>query len=113
MRRAGRDQHVLAVQPTVLDVAPTLAALLRLLLLGLLLGLPVLLGPLLKAVLLNGTRLYADTPAPDSGWGRVWLDNNLYFKDYVVNYTNASFIVGKDFYFKEYEFKFICRDCKI
>ena len=29
------------------------------------------------------------------------LDNNLYFKDYVVNYTNASFIVGKDFDFKD------------
>ena len=42
-------------------------------------------GPLLKAVLLNGTRTYnqilasSDTPAIDSGWGRVWLDNNLYF----------------------------------
>ncbi|MEM9303263.1 MAG: S8 family serine peptidase, partial [Pseudomonadota bacterium] len=36
-------------------------------------------GALLKATLLNGTRLYPDTPAPDSGWGRVWLDNNLYF----------------------------------
>jgi hypothetical protein len=36
-------------------------------------------GALLKAVLLNGTRSYAQTPAPDSGWGRVWLDNNLFF----------------------------------
>jgi formate dehydrogenase major subunit len=25
------------------------------------------------------------------------LDNNLYFKDYVVNYTNASFLVNPDF----------------
>jgi formate dehydrogenase major subunit len=29
------------------------------------------------------------------------LDNNLYQKDYVLNYTNASFIVGKDFAFKD------------
>ncbi len=29
------------------------------------------------------------------------LENNKYFKDYVLNYTNASFIVGKDFYFKD------------
>jgi formate dehydrogenase major subunit len=29
------------------------------------------------------------------------LDNNLYEKDYVLNYTNASFIVGKDFAFKD------------
>jgi len=25
------------------------------------------------------------------------LDNNLYFKEYVVNYTNASFLVNPDF----------------
>ncbi len=36
-------------------------------------------GPLLKAVLLNGTLTFADTPGFDRGWGRVWLDNNLYF----------------------------------
>ena len=36
-------------------------------------------GSLLKAVLLNGARTYPDTPANDSGWGRVWLDSNLYF----------------------------------
>ena len=36
-------------------------------------------GALLKGVLLNGTRLYADTPSVSTGWGRVWLDNNLYF----------------------------------
>ena len=29
------------------------------------------------------------------------LDNELFFKEYVVNYTNASFIVGKDFAFKD------------
>ncbi len=29
------------------------------------------------------------------------LDNDLYFKDYVVNYTNASFLVNPDFGFKD------------
>jgi len=29
------------------------------------------------------------------------LENNKYFKDYVLNYTNASFIVGKDFTFND------------
>ncbi len=29
------------------------------------------------------------------------LDNDLYFKDYVLNYTNAAFIVGKDYTFKD------------
>ena len=29
------------------------------------------------------------------------LDNDKWFKDYVLNYTNASFIVGNDFYFKD------------
>jgi formate dehydrogenase major subunit len=29
------------------------------------------------------------------------LSNDKWFKDYVLNYTNASFIVGKDFYFKD------------
>lgn len=28
------------------------------------------------------------------------LENEMYFKDYVLNYTNASFIVSKDFKFK-------------
>jgi len=37
------------------------------------------LGAELKATLLNGTRFLADTPGNDSGWGRVWLDNNLFF----------------------------------
>lgn len=36
-------------------------------------------GALMKATLLNGTNSYSDAPATDSGWGRVWLDNNLYF----------------------------------
>jgi formate dehydrogenase major subunit len=29
------------------------------------------------------------------------LNKDLYFKDYVLNYTNASFIVGKDYAFKD------------
>ncbi|SHJ09455.1 formate dehydrogenase major subunit [Halodesulfovibrio aestuarii] len=29
------------------------------------------------------------------------LDNNKYFHDYVVNYTNASFVVGKDYTFDD------------
>ncbi|MFK7956945.1 MAG: S8 family serine peptidase [Lysobacterales bacterium] len=36
-------------------------------------------GVLLKALLLGGTRTRASTPQSDDGWGRVWLDNNLYF----------------------------------
>ena len=32
---------------------------------------------------------------------RYILANNLYFKDYVVNYTNASFIVGDKYDFKD------------
>jgi formate dehydrogenase major subunit len=29
------------------------------------------------------------------------LDNNKFFHEYVVNYTNASFVVGKDFAFDD------------
>ncbi|MEM1091895.1 MAG: S8 family serine peptidase [Pseudomonadota bacterium] len=36
-------------------------------------------GVLLKSVLLNGTRSSTTTPEVDAGWGRVWLDSNLYF----------------------------------
>ncbi len=35
------------------------------------------------------------------GMIRYILANNLYFKDYVVNYTNASFLVGDKFDFKD------------
>ena len=45
-------------------------------------------GAALKAVLLNGTNTEATAPAPDlgwpnagTGWGRAWLDGNLWFKD--------------------------------
>ena len=36
-------------------------------------------GALMKSTLLNGTNTNTSTPGIDSGWGRVWLDNNLYF----------------------------------
>ena len=29
------------------------------------------------------------------------LENNLYFKDYVLNYTNAAFVVGEGYGFKD------------
>ncbi len=29
------------------------------------------------------------------------IENKKYFKDYVLNYTNASFIVGEDYFFKD------------
>ncbi len=35
------------------------------------------------------------------GMVKYILDNELYFKDYVVNYTNASLVVGKAFDFKD------------
>lgn len=38
-------------------------------------------GALLKAVLLNGTRDIASMPNNNYGWGRIWLDNNLYFSN--------------------------------
>ena len=36
-------------------------------------------GALMKAALLNGTSTYADTPSINTGFGRIWLDNSLYF----------------------------------
>ncbi len=36
-------------------------------------------GMLLKTVLLNGTGAFVDTPSTATGWGRMFLDNNLYF----------------------------------
>jgi hypothetical protein len=36
-------------------------------------------GPLMKAVLLNGTNTDGGFFANNIGWGRVWLDNSLYF----------------------------------
>lgn len=37
------------------------------------------LGTELRAVLLNGTAFLSNTPGNITGWGRVWLANNLYF----------------------------------
>lgn len=37
------------------------------------------LGAELKAVLLNGTAFIGGAPDNNYGWGRVWLDNNLFF----------------------------------
>ncbi len=36
-------------------------------------------GSLMKSVLLNGTVLNNTIPSNSQGWGRIWLDNNLYF----------------------------------
>lgn len=40
-------------------------------------------GPTLKAVLLNGTSPLASPqwPTAENGWGRAWLDSNLWFKN--------------------------------
>lgn len=36
---------------------------------------------LMKAVLLNGTRELPTMPNNNYGWGRIWLENNLYFSN--------------------------------
>lgn len=36
-------------------------------------------GPLMKAMLLNGTKIDGGFFANNIGWGRVWLENTLYF----------------------------------
>ncbi len=36
-------------------------------------------GALMKAVLLNGTRDLSNMPNNNYGWGRIWLNNNLFF----------------------------------
>lgn len=38
-------------------------------------------GVAMKAVLLNGTRVLDNWPTPDTGWGRAWLDGNLWFSN--------------------------------
>lgn len=43
-------------------------------------------GPMMKAVLLNGTNpLTTNWPSTGTGWGRAWLDGNLWFKDTMPN----------------------------
>lgn len=39
------------------------------------------LGSEMKALLTNGTAFISTTPSNNYGWGRVWLNNNLYFGD--------------------------------
>jgi hypothetical protein len=36
-------------------------------------------GMAMKAVLLNGTRMLENFPSMNTGWGRAWLDGNLWF----------------------------------
>jgi hypothetical protein len=36
-------------------------------------------GMVMKAVLINGTRVLDNWPSMDTGWGRAWLDGNLWF----------------------------------
>jgi hypothetical protein len=38
-------------------------------------------GDVMKAVLLNGTNPMTNWPNNNTGWGRGWLDGNLWFKD--------------------------------
>ena len=42
-------------------------------------------GAMLKAVLLNGTNPLSNWPNNNSGWGRGWLDGNLWFKNTMPN----------------------------
>ncbi|EFI34359.1 formate dehydrogenase, alpha subunit [Desulfonatronospira thiodismutans ASO3-1] len=51
-----------------------------------------------KADIFAPMRSGTDTPFL-LGMVKYILDNDLYFKDYVVNYTNAAFLVNPDFYF--------------
>lgn len=37
------------------------------------------LGTEMKALLTNGTAFIGNSPSNNYGWGRIWLDNNLYF----------------------------------
>jgi formate dehydrogenase major subunit len=46
------------------------------------------------------------------GMIRYIVDNDLYHKEYVANYTNAPFIVGKDFQFKDGLFAGYNKDTK-
>jgi hypothetical protein len=42
-------------------------------------------GPVMKAVLLNGTNPLTNWPNNNSGWGRGWLDGNLWFNNTMPN----------------------------
>ncbi len=42
-------------------------------------------GPLMKAIMLNGTNPLTSWPNNNTGWGRGWLDGNLWFKATMPN----------------------------
>jgi len=42
-------------------------------------------GPVMKAVMLNGTNILTNWPNNNTGWGRGWLDGNLWFKATMPN----------------------------
>jgi Subtilase family len=42
-------------------------------------------GDVLKAVLLNGTNTLSSWPSNSTGWGRAWLDGNLWFDNTMPN----------------------------
>lgn len=49
------------------------------------------LGAEMKAILTNGTAFISTTPSNNYGWGRIWLDNNLYFGDESASRDLRSF----------------------
>ncbi|MET0232767.1 MAG: S8 family serine peptidase [Rhodanobacteraceae bacterium] len=42
-------------------------------------------GPAMKAIMLNGTNTLSSWPNNNTGWGRGWLDGNLWFKSTMPN----------------------------
>ncbi len=55
------------------------------------------LGAELKATLMNGTSFISTTPDNNYGWGRIWLDNNLYFAGGATDLRDLrNFVLGRD-----------------
>jgi len=54
------------------------------------------LGSELKATLMNGTSFIPLTPGFVTGWGRVWLDNNLFFSGEAGSRDLRNFSVTKE-----------------
>jgi hypothetical protein len=54
------------------------------------------LGSELKATLMNGTAFIPLTPGNATGWGRVWLDNNLFFASETGSRDLRNFTVTKE-----------------